>query len=92
VKSIFVIGGVTNETPDPDAELPALNYAALTLGSTLAQAGANLLICSAFPDSADYYTATGYVKGTGDGVIHLHSPRHPRVAEKRHAFGEKFGR
>jgi nucleoside phosphorylase len=91
-KAIFVIGGVTSETTDPDAEVPSLNVAALTLGRTLAEAGAHLIICSPFPDSADYYAAMGYVKGKGPRLIHMHSPQNPRVAEKRRAFGEKFER
>jgi len=50
----------------------------------LARAGAHLLICSAFPDSADYYVATGYAdEDCANRVIHLHSPKHERVAEKR---------
>ena len=63
VKSVFVIGGVTGETDDPGAELPRLNIASWKLGKTLADAGAQLVICSPFPDSADYYTAMGTPKG-----------------------------
>jgi nucleoside phosphorylase len=91
-KAIFVIGGVTSETTDPEAEVPSLNIAAVRLGRTLAEAGAHLIICSRIPDSADYYTAVGYVEGNGPRLIHMHSPRMPRVAETRRAFGEKFGR
>jgi len=90
VKSVFVIGGATDETKDPDSEVPILNDAALTLGRVLAEAGANLLICSPFPDSADYYTAKGYAKGSGPRTINLHSPRHKDVEEKRLSFGKRF--
>jgi nucleoside phosphorylase len=91
-KAVFVIGGVTNETTHPDAEVPSLNIAALRVGQTLAKAGAHLIICSPIPHSADYYAAMGYVEGNGPRLIHMHSPRSPLVAEKRRAFGEKFGR
>jgi len=92
VKSVFVIGGIAGETKDSDAELPRLHNASLKLGRTLANAGAQLVICSPFPDSADYYTAMGYGEGKGSRVIHLHSPRHAKVMEKRQLLGETLGR
>lgn len=84
VRSVFVIGGETGETEDTDAESPRLNNASLKLGRALAESGAHLLICSPFPDSADYYAAMGYAGArTGEGVIQFHSPDHPTVKEKR---------
>jgi nucleoside phosphorylase len=92
VKSIFVIGGVTGETKDAEAELPRLHKASLRLGKILAHAGAQLLVCSPFPNSADYYTAMGYADGKADGVIQFHSPTHPKVEEKRRLLRETLGR
>lgn len=92
VRSVFVIGGITDETKDQDAEQPRLHNASLKLGRTLAKAGAQLVICSPFPDSTDYYTAMGFAEGSGKGVIHIHSPNHPKVIEKRRLFGETLGR
>jgi nucleoside phosphorylase len=92
VRSVFVIGGVTDETKDQDAELPRLHNASLKLGRALAKTGAQLVICSPFPDSTDYYTAMGYAEGSGEVVIHFHSPNHAKVIEKRRLFAETLGR
>lgn len=91
VKSIFVIGGVTGETDDSDGEAPRLNRAALKLGKALADGGAQLIVCSPFPDSADYYTAMGYSDAKARGVIHFHSPSHPRVTEKKTLLKKALG-
>jgi hypothetical protein len=93
VKSVFVIGGVTAETSDKDGEQPRLYNASLKLGHVLARAGAQLIICSPFPDSADYYVATGYAdEDCAKRVIHLHSPKHEKVAEKRQLLGQALQR
>ena len=92
VKMAFVIGGETNETADADAERPRLHNASLKLGRTLAAAGAELLICSPFPDSVDYYVAMGYADGSAPGVIHFHSPSHPDVQKKRDLLKQTLGR
>ncbi|OAN54973.1 TIR domain-containing protein [Sphingobium sp. TCM1] len=92
VKSVFVIGGQTGETADADAEVPRLHQASLKLGGALAKAGAQLVVCSPFPDSADYYTAMGYADAKVGGVIHFHCPRHPKVEEKRQRLRQTWGR
>lgn len=92
VRSVFVIGGVTEETLDSAGELPRLHNASLKVGRLIADAGAQLVICSPFPDSADYYAAMGYAESKSPGVVHLHSPRHPQVAEKRQLLIESLGR
>jgi nucleoside phosphorylase len=88
---VFVIGGETGETADTDAELPRLHRASMKLGTLLARAGAQLVLCSPFPDSADYYTAMGYADAKAGGVIHFHSPMHPKVEGKRQSFRQTFG-
>lgn len=90
-RSIFVIGGETGETADVDAELPLLASVCMKLGTVLARAGAQLIVCSPFPDSADYYTAMGYADAKAGGVIHFHSPLHPIVEGKRQLFRQTFG-
>lgn len=90
-RSVYVIGGVTGETADVDSELPQLHRASLKLGAVLSQAGAQLVVCSPFPDSADYYVAMGYADAGGGGIIHFHSPTHPKVEEKRQLFRRSFG-
>lgn len=92
VRSVFVIGGATGETEDADAELPRLHKASLKLGKLLADAGAQLVVCSPFPDSADYYTVMGYAESQANGAIQFHSPDHPKVADKRRLLGETLGR
>lgn len=91
VKSVFVIGGVTGETDDVDAEQPRLNQASLKLGKVLARAGVQLVVCSPFPDSADYYTAMGYAGAKCGGTIQFHSPTHEKVAEKRRLLRNTLG-
>lgn len=90
-RSVFVIGGETGETADVDAELPRLLRASMKLGTSLARAGAQLVVCSPFPDSADYYAAMGYADAKAGGVIHFHSPIHPKVEGKRQLFRQTFG-
>ena len=92
VKSVLVIGGITDETTDQGAELPRLHNASLKVGRILANAGAQLVICSPFPDSADYYAAMGYAEGKGRGIVHLHSPTHEKVTEKRRLLINTLGR
>lgn len=92
VKSVFVIGGHTGETADADAELPRLHKASWTLGRVLAKAGAQLVICSPFPDSVDYYTAMGYADAKSGGVIQFHSPTDPKVEKKRRLLRQTLGR
>jgi len=92
VKSVFVIGGHTGETADADAELPRLHKVSLTLGHVLAKAGVQLLICSPFPDSVDYYAAMGYADAKCGGVIQFHSPTHSTVEEKRCLLRKTLGR
>jgi hypothetical protein len=75
-----------------EAELPRLHKASLKLGKLLANAGAQLVVCSPFPDSADYYTAMGYADGKTGGVIQFHSPTHQKVEEKRRLLRRTLGR
>jgi len=91
VRSVFVIGGVTGESNDPDAEEPRLNIACYKLGRVLARANTQLIICSPFPNSADYYTAKGYSEVDCNRVIHFHSPDHPDVTEKRKYLSQTLG-
>jgi nucleoside phosphorylase len=82
LRSVYVIGGVTEETEYPDYEKSELEQFCYQLGATIAKAGADLVVCSPFPDSADFHALMGYVR-TGVGhAVHLHSPRHPNVQDK----------
>lgn len=92
INSVFVIGGVTEESSDRDAETPRLNIACFKLGQAIAKAHAQLIICSPFPNSADYYTAMGFSEVEEERVIHFHSPNHPDVAEKRKLLSKTLGK
>lgn len=83
VKSVYVIGGVTEETDYPEFEPVEFQHLCNKLGEVIAKAGAELIVCSPFPDSADTYTVTGYVRSGVNGKVHFHSPRHQSVVEKR---------
>ncbi|HEI9931157.1 phosphorylase family protein [Citrobacter freundii] len=91
-RSVFVIGGETGETTDVDAERPRLHRASLKLGAALARGGAHLIVCSPFPDSADYYVAMGYSDQNSGGIIHFHSPIHQKIEDKRALFRKLHGK
>jgi nucleoside phosphorylase len=82
LRSAYVIGGVTEETDYPDYEEAELAEVCRRLGETVAKAGADLIVCSPFPDSADFQALMGYVKSGVGRAVHLHSPRHAEVREK----------
>jgi hypothetical protein len=82
LRSVYVIGGVTEETSYPDFEAAELAHFCTQLGTAIARAGAELVVCSPFPDSADVYTVMGYVESSVGTAIHFHSPRHERVSRK----------
>jgi nucleoside phosphorylase len=82
VKSVYVIGGVTEETDHPNYEESELAQFCQRLGATIAEAGADLVVCSPFPDSADFHALMGYIQTGVGSAVHLHAPRHASVAEK----------
>ena len=90
-KKVFIIGGVTQETDYKDFEQTKLAHACAELGKTIASAGADLLICSQFPDSADIYTATAYVRNFGKN-IHIHIPQNPISIGKLNELKNMLGK
>ncbi|MFD5056025.1 TIR domain-containing protein [Streptomyces tendae] len=83
IRSVYVLGGVTGETTYPDYEQSQLAHVCEQLGQAVARAGAELVVCSPFPDSADLHAVIGYVQSGAGRIVHLHSPRHPEVAERQ---------
>jgi len=83
LKRVYIIGGVTQETDYPTYESSQLAHVCTRLGETVARAGAELIVCSPFPDSADIHATHGYVRADVGGTVHFHLPRDPRVAEKQ---------
>lgn len=82
LRSAFVLGGVTGETKYPDFERTELEQFCQRLGATIAKAGVDMIICSPFPDSADFHALRGYVESGAGGTVHMHRPRHAGVEDQ----------
>ena len=80
LRSIFVIGGTSND--DNKADSFVLQTRGMELGEVIAASGADLFICSPFEDSLDMYVAYGYAKANAGGVIHFVSPKHESVTQQ----------
>jgi hypothetical protein len=91
-RSVFVIGGNTGDSGFGSFESVELQNACRQVGEAIARAGAELIVCSPFPDSADIHSVLGYARAGAGGTVHFHSPQHPDVEEKRaeliHAIGK----
>jgi hypothetical protein len=88
----FVLGGVTGETKSPDFEGVILAQACERLGVAVAAAGVDLVVCSPFPDSADFYALSGYLESGVGGTVHMHMPRHEAVESQFRQLQEVLGR
>ena len=84
VRRVFVIGGITKVPKNGDArtlEADHLAHLCNKLGRALAEAEAELLVCSPFPGSADISVVMGYADAGIGGRINFHLPDHPMVRE-----------
>lgn len=90
VKSVFVIGGITGETEKTKYEKSSLHTFCLILGEELAKAGIKLILCSPFPDSADYYTAQGFSLGDSNNPIDFHIPGGDEILKELEELEEKL--
>ena len=84
LRSVFILGGVTGETKTPDFEQAELEHFCYRLGATVARAGSDLIVCSPFPDSADFHALWGYSDSGVGGTIHMHRP-HSEVVDEQYA-------
>jgi nucleoside phosphorylase len=91
IRAAYVIGGVTGETTYPAFEDSELGHVCTKLGDTIARSGAELVVCSPFPDSADHHCVRGYVQSGLGGRIQFHSPRHESVVSKRRELESMLG-
>ena len=91
VKTAYLIGGETGETDFPQFEASELGFRCTTLGGIIARAGADLIVCSPFPDSADHHAVRGYVQTGVGGRIHFHSPRGKSVEGMRLQLEKMLG-
>jgi nucleoside phosphorylase len=82
VDSVLVLGGVTRDGPGGDFERAELPHVCLQIGEAVARAGADLVVCSPFPDSADVHAVFGYVRSGRGRVVHFHHPNHPLVKQR----------
>jgi TIR domain len=98
VGSVFVLGGVTGETNHRDYEPAELQAFCKRLGSAVAAAGADLHVCSPFPESADLHVLLGYVEQQESGTIYLHRPHQTErpgartLTEQMKQLGDLIGR
>lgn len=79
---IFVIGGVTtkNGTPEFGVEIGILEETMFALGSELVRLGHEIVVCSPFPDSADFHLLRGVAKSAKDSIpISIHYPETSEV-------------
>lgn len=91
LRSAFVLGGITGETNYPDFERTELEHFCQRLGEIAAKAGVDLVICSPFPDSADFHALRGYVETGEGGTVHMHRPHHPEVEQRYAQLHEVLG-
>ena len=91
LRSAFILGGVTGETTFPDFESAELDHFCQRLGAAVALAGADLIICSPFPDSADFHALRGYVESGAGQTIHMHRPQHQIVDNQYAQLSEVVG-
>jgi hypothetical protein len=93
---IFLIGGVSVENADPSyaKQRADLNRSMAELGSTIAKAGHDLLVCSPFEGAADIAAAQGALNVTADsGMIsdvEFHHPDTATVVAEMQGFKKRF--
>ncbi|MDF1738663.1 MAG: toll/interleukin-1 receptor domain-containing protein [Verrucomicrobiales bacterium] len=75
---IFIIGGVTTKSDSPkfNSEMELLRTSMRSLGAELVAHGHEIVVCSPFPDSADYHVLKGVAEceGAADALISIHYP------------------
>jgi hypothetical protein len=91
LRSAFVLDGVTGETKYPDFERTELDQFCQRLGVTIAKAGVDFVVCSPFPDSADFHALRGYIESKVGGMVHMHRPRHVNVENQYAQLREVLG-
>jgi hypothetical protein len=90
LRSIFVLGGFTSAEPS-DEERAVLAEFCERLGAAVASAGVNLVVCSPFKDSADYYALRGYLSSGFGGTVHMHRPRSAFVEREFDRLRDEVG-
>ncbi|WP_146358443.1 toll/interleukin-1 receptor domain-containing protein [Lentzea tibetensis] len=91
LRSAFVLGGVTGETTYPSLEEAELQQFSRRLGAAVARAGVDLVVCSPFPDTADFHALMGYLESGAGGTVHMHRPVHPAVDAQSDQLRELLG-
>jgi hypothetical protein len=83
---VMVIGGVAVEKAIPEyaSELERLSEASRQIGQSLIHGGHQLVVCSPFPDSADFHALKGATENPKHGqvtTVHLFYPAERSVTE-----------
>jgi hypothetical protein len=91
-RSVYVIGGISDDRtfdqlPDEDLWFSTCRQ----LGETVANSGAELIVCSPLRDAADYHIVKGYVGAGRGGRVHFHTPKNPFIAEQRTKLDQELG-
>lgn len=80
---VFIIGGVTVKRDDPkfDNEVQILKKSMEVLGAELISHGHEVVVCSPFPDSADFHVLHGIAAKSKDShpIVSIHYPEIPVV-------------
>jgi hypothetical protein len=92
---VFIIGGVTvkRETPGFDDEVHVLKKSMEALGAELVSHGHEVVVCSPFPDSADFHVLHGIAASSKDShpTVSIYYPEIPAVEAPLKALLDSLG-
>jgi nucleoside phosphorylase len=83
IKQAFIVGGKLDNTEHGKPDSGVLNTACYQIGMQLALAQIDLIACSPFDDSADYYAISGFASVAVGRKIYLHYPQHEDVLKHK---------
>jgi len=92
IKKVFIIGGETGSGGPNDDSAEEMRSICKMVGKELSSANLELVVCSPFSDSADYYAVLGYASGKNNGRIYFHLPNNIEVLERRKKLDEYLER
>jgi hypothetical protein len=90
LRSVFVLGGFTEAKPSAEERADLADFSD-QLGAAIARAGVNLVVCSPFSDSADYFALRGYLSSGFGGTVHMHRPRSQFVERRFEELRDEVG-
>ena len=77
---VFLLGGLVRQ-PSSDEEIVLLSKSCTNLGRSIRKGGHELIVCSPFKDSADYFAVSGFAssRSTSRRKVFIHYPNIERV-------------